>query len=107
MHLEVSCIQYVTYIENAQNRGCSILNVPEPFFFAETFCSFFCCDIMVTETFHSFVSHQQLHQNLLQQCSLAYIFRHSDHSNDLIFLVISKTFQSMTEKNTDLNCQFY
>jgi len=31
--------------------------------------------------------------------TLAYIYRHSDW-NDLIFLVISKAFQSMTEKNS-------
>jgi len=50
---------------------------------------------VVTETFRSFVL--QLYQNFPKQCSYAYVFRCSDQ-NDLIFLVISKTFQSMTEK---------
>jgi len=36
----------------------------------------------VAEIFQSFIS--QLYQNLAQQCSLAYIFRHSDQ-NDFIF----------------------
>ena len=58
-------------------------------------CFFPCWDIVVTETFRSFVL--QLYQNFPKQCSYAYVFRCSDQ-NDLIFLVISKTFQSMTEK---------
>jgi len=56
---------------------------------------------LVTETFQSFVSQFYGKLGLRFQLAitvfLACIFKHSDQK-DLIFSVISKTFQAMTEK---------
>jgi len=64
-------------------------------FFAETLRLFFCWDILATETFWSFVS--QGYQNSPQQCSLAYIFRHSDW-NYLIFFSHFKNISVYDQK---------